>query len=131
MRNKASIKTWAILFLVFALGCLTGVGIGGVYRSQTSASFRERRAREHEKMFEKMRTDLNLTDDQSKAMRQVLDETAGEFRALRTELRPRYEELRQKTRGRMRALLTADQQQKFDTLMSEIDARRKKEGSGH
>ncbi len=129
MRNKASIKTWAILFLVFALGCLTGVGIGGVYRSQTSASLRERRAREHEKMFEKMRTDLNLTDDQSKAMRQVLDETAGEFRALRTELRPRYEDLRQKTRGRMRALLTAEQQEKFDTLMSEIDARRKKDGS--
>jgi Spy/CpxP family protein refolding chaperone len=132
MRNKASFKTWAVLLLVFALGCITGVGIDGIYRSKTTASFRESRAREHEKMFEKIRTDLNLTDEQAKAMRRVLDETANEFRALRSELRPRYEELRQKTRGRMRTLLTAEQQQKFDSLMSEIDARRQRnDGANH
>jgi Spy/CpxP family protein refolding chaperone len=129
MRDKASIKTWAVLFAVFALGCITGVGIGGVYREKTSASFRESRAREHERLFEKIRTDLSLTDDQAKAMRQVLDETAGEFRTLRNELRPRYEELRQKTRGRMRTILNPEQQQKFDSLMAEIDAQR--ENSGH
>ena len=50
-------------------------------------------------------------------MQKVLDETAGEFRTLRGELRPRYEELRLKARGRMRSLLTAEQQQKFDSLM--------------
>lgn len=126
MRNKASIKTWAVLFAVFALGCITGIGVGGVYRERTSASFRESRAREHERLFEKIRTDLSLTDDQAKAMRQVLDETASEFRALRNQLRPRYEELRQKTRGRMRGLLRPEQQQKFDSLMTEIDAQRER-----
>ena len=55
-------------------------------------------------------------------MQKVLDETAGEFRTLRGELRPRYEELRLKARGRMRSLLTAEQQQKFDSLMAEIVA---------
>ena len=75
-------------------------------------------------MFEKIRNDLNLNAEQSKEMQKVLDETAGEFRTLRSELRPRYEELRLKASGRMRALLTAEQQQKFDTLMAEIDARR-------
>lgn len=128
MRDKASLKTWAVLFAVFALGCITGIGIDGVYRERTSASFRESRAREHERLFEKIRTDLSLSDDQSKAMRLVLDETANEFRALRNELRPRYEGLRQKTRGRMRALLSPEQQQKFDSLMSEIDAQRQKSG---
>jgi Spy/CpxP family protein refolding chaperone len=53
---------------------------------------------------------------------QVLEETAGDFRALRGELRPRYEELRLKARSRMRAVLTTEQQQKFDALMAEIDA---------
>ena len=77
-------------------------------------------------MFEKIRRDLNLTDEQSKDMQKVLDETANEFRALRSELRPKYEELRLKTRGRMRALLTTQQQQKFDALITEIDARRQK-----
>ena len=77
-------------------------------------------------MFERIRNDLSLNAEQSKEMQKVLDETAGEFRSLRGELRPRYEELRLKARARMRAILTADQQQKFDSLMTEIDARREK-----
>ena len=75
-------------------------------------------------MFEKIRNDLNLNAEQSKEMQKVLDETAGEFRTLRSELRPRYGELRLKARGRMRAILIPEQQQKFDTLMAEFDARR-------
>ncbi|HZE68611.1 MAG TPA: hypothetical protein VE135_03670 [Pyrinomonadaceae bacterium] len=127
---KSSFKTWSVLMAVFALGCITGVGIDGVYRAKTNASFRENRSRgDREAMFEKMRSDLKLSDEQSKEMHRVLDETANEFRALRGELRPRYEELRLKTRGRLRALLSAEQQQKFDSLMTEIDARRQKSES--
>lgn len=124
---KSRLKTWLVLVFIFILGCVTGVGIGGVYLSKTNASFRDSRVRERELMFEKMRTDLSLTEAQAKEMRQVLDQTGNDFRALRSELRPKYEELRQKTRGRMRALLTAEQQQKFDALMAEIDARRQKD----
>lgn len=128
MNPRASLKTWIVLIAVFVLGCVTGVAIDGIYRSKTNASFRESRSRERDRdaMFEKIRADLNLSPEQSKEMRRVLDETANEFRALRTELRPKYEELRVKTRGRMRSLLNADQQQKFDSLMTEIDARRQK-----
>ena len=124
---RPRLKTWLVLVVVFVLGCITGVGIGGVYRSKTNASLRESRRHDREAMFEKMRNDLNLTEAQSTQMRQVLDETATEFRALKSELRPKYEELRMKTRGRMRALLGADQQKKFDALMAEIDTRRQKD----
>jgi Spy/CpxP family protein refolding chaperone len=126
-KAKSRLKTWLVLLVVFVLGCATGVGIGGVYRSKTDASLRESRGRRREAMFEKMRTDLSLTEEQSKEMRKVLDDTGNEFRALRSELRPKYEELRMKTRGRMRALLNTEQQQKFDSLMAEIDARKQKE----
>ena len=123
-KSGTSLKTWLALLVVFVLGGVTGAGLSGVYRSKANASFRESREKEHKAMFEKIRNDLNLNAEQSKEMQKVLDDTAGEFRTLRSELRPRYEELRLKARGRMRALLTAEQQQKFDTLMSEIDARR-------
>jgi len=129
-RSKASFKTWGVLLAVFGLGCITGVGIDGAYRAKTNASFREGRPRsDREAMFEKMRSDLNLSEDQAKEMHRVLDETADEFRALRTELKPRYESLRLKTRGQMRALLNPEQQQKFDALIAEIDARRQKNDS--
>lgn len=126
-KAKSRFKTLVVLVVVFLLGGITGIGIGGIYRSNTSASLRDSHRREREAMFEKMQRDLSLTEEQKNEMRKVLDETGTEFRALRNELRPRYEELRLKTRGRMRALLAADQQQKFDNLMAEIDARRQKD----
>lgn len=122
--SKSRLKTWLVLIIVFVLGAVTGVGLGSVYRSKANASFREGRMRDHQAMFEKIRNDLNLNAEQATEMQKVLDETAGEFKTLREELRPRYEELRLKTRGRMRAVLNAEQQQKFDALMAEIDARR-------
>ena len=77
----------------------------------------------HER-FEKMRTELNLTDEQTKAVHAIIDETRNEYRALRTELRPRFEEPRQKARARIRALLTPEQQQKFDGMIAQQDAQR-------
>jgi Spy/CpxP family protein refolding chaperone len=124
-------KTWLVLFAVFVLGCATGIGVDGIYRAKTSAS-RESRPRDRAVLFEKMRRDLNLSDDQAKQMHQVLDETANDFRVLRGELKPKYEALRAKARGRMRALLTPEQQQKFDAILAEIDARRQSnENYGH
>ena len=125
-KSNSRLKTWLVLVAVFILGAVTGVGLSGVYRSKANASFSEARGRHHQEMFERIRNDLDLNAEQSKEMQKVLDETAGEFRTLRGELRPRYEELRRKARGRMRGILTPDQQQKFDTLMTEIDARREK-----
>ena len=123
-KSNGRLKTCLVLIAVFLLGAVTGVGISGVYRSNTNASFREARGRDRQAMFERIRNDLNLNAEQSKEMQKVLDDTASEFRTLRGELKPRYEELRLRARGRMRSLLTAEQQQKFDSLMAEIDARR-------
>ena len=80
----------------------------------------------HER-FEKMRSELNLTDQQTASVRTILDETRNEYRALRTELRPRFEEPRMKARARIRALLTPDQQQKFDAMVAQQDAQHDEE----
>lgn len=71
-----------------------------------------------------MRSELNLTDQQTTSVRGILDETRNEYRAVRTELRPRFEEPRLKARARIRALLTPEQQQKFDALVAQQDAQR-------
>jgi len=77
--------------------------------------------------FEKMRSELNLTDEQTKAVSAILDETRNEYRALHTELKPRFDEPRQKARARIRALLSAEQQQKFDAKVAQRDAHREEE----
>ena len=74
-----------------------------------------------------MRRELSLTDEQTTAVRAIIDETRNEYRALRAELRPRFEEPRQKARTRIRALLTPDQQKKFDAMVAQQDAQHDEE----
>ena len=57
----------------------------------------------------------------------ILDETKNEYKALRTEMKPRFDEPRQKARAKIRALLSAEQQQKFDAMVAQVDAQREGE----
>jgi Spy/CpxP family protein refolding chaperone len=75
-----------------------------------------------------MKRDLNLNEQQTTDVKAILDQTGNDYRALRTEVRPRYDAIRQSARARIRALLTPEQQQKFDAKAAERDARR--EGNG-
>ena len=62
----------------------------------------------HER-FEKMRAELNLTDQQTTQVRAILDETRNEYRALREELRddhPRVALVRARVDGVLRPVMT-------------------------
>ena len=118
------LKVWLVLVVVFVLGSITGAALTGLYRSRAGADRPEKAMHER---FEKMRSELNLTDEQTKSISAILDETRNEYRSLRAELRPRFEEPRQKARTKIRALLTPEQQQKFDALVAQQDAQRESE----
>lgn len=126
LAGRTRLKIWMVLLAVFVLGCVTGVALTGLYRSRASNGTESRERALHER-FERMRTELNLTDQQTAAVRTILDETRNEYRALRTELRPRFEEPRTKARSRIRALLTPEQQKKFDAMIVQQDAQREEE----
>lgn len=121
--GRTRLKIWLVLLVVFVLGGVTGSALTGLLRSRASGD----RAGSREQRFEKMRQDLKLNDKQTAAVRVILDETRNEYRALRTELRPRFEEPRLKARTRIRALLSADQQQKFDAMTAQQDAQHTQE----
>ena len=122
MTRGVKVKIWLVLAAVFALGCVTGAALGGLYHSRAgSRSGREGRDAEH---FEKMRKELSLSEEQATRVRAVLEETRNEYRALRTELRPRFDEPRLRARARIRELLDEGQRRKFDARAAEIDARR-------
>jgi Spy/CpxP family protein refolding chaperone len=128
LAGRTRLKIWMVLVAVFVLGCVTGVALTGLYRSRASSGSEARERAMHER-FERMRTELNLTDQQTASVRTILDETRNEYRALRTELRPRFEEPRTKARSRIRALLTPEQQKKFDTMIAQQDAQHDEEKS--
>ena len=124
LQGRTKLKMWLVLVAVFVLGSVTGVALTGLYRSRAAGDRPETREKAMHERFEKMRTELKLTDEQTKAVQAIIDETRTEYRALRTELRPRFEEPRQKARARIRALLTPEQQQKFDGMIAQQDAQR-------
>jgi Spy/CpxP family protein refolding chaperone len=121
LTGRTTLKIWLVLLVVFVLGSVTGAALTGLYRSRAGGGAEARDKAMHER-FEKMRSELSLTDQQTTSVRTILDETRTEYRALRTELRPRFEEPRMKARARIRALLTPEQQKKFDALVAQQDA---------
>ena len=118
------LKVWSVLVVVFVLGSITGAALTGLYISRSGS---DRSERNPQQRFEKMRKELNLTDEQTKAVSAILDEARNEYRALRGELRPRFEEPRMKARAKIRALLSPEQQQKFDAIVAQQDAQREGE----
>ncbi|HKQ53311.1 MAG TPA: Spy/CpxP family protein refolding chaperone [Pyrinomonadaceae bacterium] len=114
------LKIWLVVVGVFVLGSVTGAALDSVYRLKARGGGPPHK----ERRFEEMKRDLSLTDEQAGQVRAILDETRNEYRALREKCRPQYDAARSAARGRIRALLTPEQQQKFDAKTAEHDARR-------
>jgi Spy/CpxP family protein refolding chaperone len=124
-KRNTRLKVWLAVVAVFVLGCATGALLDSAYRLRAAGARPESRERRgHDEVFEKMRHDLDLTDQQATDMRQILEQTRNDYRSLRAEARPRFDAIRQSARTRIRALLTPEQQQRFDAKVAEMDARR-------
>lgn len=125
-RGRTLVKIWLAVVGVFALGCITGISLDSVYRLRAGGERSEMRGpkRATEEVFERMKRDLDLNDQQATQIRAILDQTRDDYRQLRSEVRPRYDAVRQNARTKIRALLTPEQQRKFDAKIAERDARR-------
>lgn len=125
-RGKTLLKVWLMVVGVFVLGCLTGASLDSAYRLRARNNERQERGggRDKKEVFEHMKRDLNLSEQQATDIRAILDQTRNDYRALRAEVRPRYDALRQNSRARIRALLNPEQQQRFDARVAERDAKR-------
>jgi Spy/CpxP family protein refolding chaperone len=125
LTGRTTLKIWLVLVAVFLLGSVTGAALTGLYRSRASGGREGRERGKHEQRFEKIKQELSLTDQQATDVRTILDQTRNEYRALREEMRPRFEEPRMRARTKIRALLNAEQQKKFDALVAQQDAEHK------
>jgi Spy/CpxP family protein refolding chaperone len=116
-------QVWALIAVVFVLGCITGGGVSALYRARYGGDLAgggpggPRRM-----MHEKLKRDLALTEEQSTQVQTVLEDSRKDFRDAFNSC-PQLKEARDNSAARIRALLTPEQQQKFD----EIRARREEE----
>ena len=127
-RGGARAKVIAAALAVFVLGCVTGAALDSAYRLRASGHRRQsHRQQGRDDFFKSLQKNLDLDAQQTEQIRAVIDETRDGYRQLQTEVAPRYDALRLSGRARIRALLTPEQQQKFDQMTAERDARRQAE----
>lgn len=126
-QKKAWLKIWGAFLVVFALGGVTGAALDGVYRLRTGATGTNQTPvvsiRDTDAYFETLKRELTMSDEQAAAMHAILDRTRDDYKAVCADVRPRYDVVRERARSQMRALLTSDQQQRFDSIVTQEDCR--------
>lgn len=126
-QRKARLKIWAAFLIVFALGAVTGVSLAGIYRSRDKATASNSVAavsmRDTDAYFETLKRELTLSDEQASSMRAILDRTRDDYKSVCADVRPRYDVVRERARSQMRAVLAADQQERFDSIVTQEDCR--------
>jgi len=71
---------------------------------------------------------VGLTAEQQKQVIAILDEAQGEYKAIHAVSDPQVDAVRQKSRDKIRTILTADQKPKFEEFIRKMDEERKRLG---
>jgi Spy/CpxP family protein refolding chaperone len=125
--NRIKLQVWLVFLLVFGLGGLTGISLDRVYLARYAAQ----RPPSHggpgrggpRRMLERMKQDLNLTDQQAEAIHKIFEDSRKEGQS-RLDACPGFKEARQRTQERLRAVLTPEQQKKYEEITKQREAMR-------
>jgi hypothetical protein len=129
--NKARGEAAALVFVVFLLGALLG-GLGD-HLWNARVSGQQMGIPSGPPPMGPIMTDLTrelqLTPDQQKQLGVIVVDTRAKWTALYSPLDGQREQIRQESRAHIRAMLTPDQQPKFDDFLRRLDESRKKEAA--
>lgn len=123
-RKQTLLKIWGGVLLVFALGGVTGAALNGMFAARSASKSPQTFTMHDSKTyFETLRREVSLTSEQEKKMQAILDEMTDKYKGVCAEARPRYYALREDARLRMRQLLSAEQRERFDQIVTQDDCR--------
>lgn len=94
-----------------------------------SSALRSPTPEERRRIRAQLSRELSLTPAQDSAFDAIMMHRAGEFSALREEIRPRVEQLVSDVRSDMEQVLTPDQRERFRKLQSQRDGARRMSSS--
>ena len=122
--RKAALWVGAVFLLGATLGGVLGylTAHHSASAAITSLSEPERRARR----LEQMTRELSLTSTQSQQLDGILKERHAESKAIHDQTDQQIEQVRKKGRDQVRAILTPEQQPKFEEFLKRLDEERKR-----
>ncbi|MDA2913708.1 hypothetical protein MYX77_07085 [Acidobacteriia bacterium AH_259_A11_L15] len=107
------------LLLVFLLG-FAGGGLAS-YWAAKAGWFHRFGAGGERGPLKWLTRELDLTPEQQEQLKPILDKTGQEYFLLYEKVRPEFEQVRQQTREKIRALLTPEQRARFEELVREME----------
>lgn len=130
METKNARKEAAVLvFVVFLLGLLLG-GVGNhLWDERVHGQDPVNTKPTRQQVLADLTQRLQLTPDQQGKIAAQIDETRSKWQSLYAPLDTPREQIRQQGRANIRAVLTPDQQLKFDDFLRLLDEQRKKEAA--
>lgn len=119
------------LGLVFVLGTALGAVLGYAFAHRsyaatapTQLTAEQRRAQKREQLTR----EVGLTAEQQTQVVAILDEAQTEYKAIHAVSDPQVDTVRQKSRDKIRLILTPDQKPKFEQFIRKMDEERKRLG---
>jgi Spy/CpxP family protein refolding chaperone len=114
-------------YLYFALTFLLGAILGGCcvyYYAWSTGHWRPPFNRQS--FVSRLKSELKLTDKQVPQLEQILDGYTAKLRNAQQQADAQFNAIRQETRGAIRQILSPEQTQKFNELVSRWDERRRR-----
>ncbi len=125
MENKnVERKAGILVVVVFLLG--TALGGVGMHYWEARAYGHRVIVPTHTEVVQQMTEQLSLTRDQQKQIVTISDDVHNRLKALQDQSKPQADAIRNDGRQKIRALLTPDQQPKFDEFIRHLDDLRAK-----
>jgi hypothetical protein len=132
--NHSQSKARLIVVSVFVIGFAAGALALNLYQSLNGSNKKDPRRGGTEFLIGKMNEEVGLTSSQQESIRKILDETSDKYKQIRVEIdplvkpfEPRFNAVRQESRDRIRALLTAEQLPKYEDMVKKHDQMREQE----
>lgn len=118
-------RTVFYVALIFISGLLLGgtmMNLAEHYLLHAHAA-NEYDIRQHLIIAQQMSQRLHLNPEQQKQVDDVLQETVGQYQQLEQHLAPQFDQVRQRDRDHLRAILNPVQRVDFDRIVAEVDAK--------
>jgi len=127
-RNKARV----VVMAVFVIGVAAGALSMNLYQGRTSRTRQPRPT--PGAIVDNMKSRLSLKPEQSEHIEAILKDTFAKYDVIKQDAepclqqtRPRFDAVRQASRDKIRAELSAEQLPEFEKMVQELDAERERE----
>jgi Spy/CpxP family protein refolding chaperone len=126
--TSASRKAAFWVGVVFLLGAALGGMLGYVFAHHTAmaAPTQMTDAEKRAQKVQRLTQELNLSPEQQKQLEAIMISVQAEYKAIHHSTDPQIDQVRQKGREQIRAILMPEQKPKFEDFLRRLDEERKK-----